>query len=166
MPNTRPLGALTSPCFFPGGLLPIRIDVEVDEKHYKDSFLWNPTEPDSSLHDVIQEAVRDSVLPQTVVGPALHQAQSIHGSQPYSPVAGRQPQHPWGAAGRDPTSSATMVPGSFRHGRISTVLDGLQRQGLIPSLYRSGALPFLVQTKVSDLRDLQAQLRDHVRDAN
>ncbi|KAH7521330.1 hypothetical protein FEM48_Zijuj07G0021500 [Ziziphus jujuba var. spinosa] len=44
-------------------LVPIRLDIEVDDQRFKDAFTWNPSDPDSEIVVFAKRTVKDLKLP-------------------------------------------------------------------------------------------------------
>eukprot|EP00258_Populus_trichocarpa_P049392 XP_024465411.1 chromatin structure-remodeling complex protein BSH isoform X1 [Populus trichocarpa] len=55
-------------------LVPIRLDIELEEQRYKDAFTWNPTDPDSEITIFAKRTVKDLKLPPPFI---MHIVQSI-----------------------------------------------------------------------------------------
>nr|XP_024931832.2 chromatin structure-remodeling complex protein BSH isoform X2 [Ziziphus jujuba var. spinosa] len=55
-------------------LVPIRLDIEVDDQRFKDAFTWNPSDPDSEIVVFAKRTVKDLKLPPVFV---THIASSI-----------------------------------------------------------------------------------------
>ncbi|CAK7327456.1 unnamed protein product [Dovyalis caffra] len=55
-------------------LVPIRLDIELEEQRYKDAFTWNPTDPDSEVTIFAKRTVKDLKLPPPFI---MHIVQSI-----------------------------------------------------------------------------------------
>ncbi|XP_015886913.3 chromatin structure-remodeling complex protein BSH [Ziziphus jujuba] len=55
-------------------LVPIRLDIEVDDQKFKDAFTWNPSDPDSEIVVFAKRTVKDLKLPPVFV---THIASSI-----------------------------------------------------------------------------------------
>ncbi|KAJ6980816.1 chromatin structure-remodeling complex protein BSH isoform X1 [Populus alba x Populus x berolinensis] len=55
-------------------LVPIRLDIELEEQRYKDAFTWNPTDPDSEITIFAKRTVKDLKLPPPFM---MHIVQSI-----------------------------------------------------------------------------------------
>ncbi|XP_057445168.1 chromatin structure-remodeling complex protein BSH-like [Lotus japonicus] len=48
-------------------LVPIRLDIEIDAKRYKDAFTWNPSDPDHEVGVFARRTVKDLKLPPPFV---------------------------------------------------------------------------------------------------
>ena len=48
-------------------LVPIRLDIQVDEHRYKDAFTWNPSDPDSEVVVFAKRTVKDLKLPPSFI---------------------------------------------------------------------------------------------------
>ncbi|KAF9673236.1 hypothetical protein SADUNF_Sadunf10G0003400 [Salix dunnii] len=55
-------------------LVPIRLDIELEEQRYKDAFTWNPIDPDSEITIFAKRTVKDLKLPPPFI---MHIVQSI-----------------------------------------------------------------------------------------
>ncbi|XP_020584242.1 chromatin structure-remodeling complex protein BSH isoform X2 [Phalaenopsis equestris] len=56
-------------------LIPVRLDIENEGQHYKDSFTWNPSDPDSEVISFAKRTVKDLKLPPAFISQI---SQSIH----------------------------------------------------------------------------------------
>ncbi|GJV51566.1 chromatin structure-remodeling complex protein BSH [Tanacetum coccineum] len=56
-------------------LVPIRLDIDVEGQRYKDTFTWNPTDPESDVTMFAKRTVRDLKLPPTFVAPIYQSIQ-------------------------------------------------------------------------------------------
>nr|GEW28976.1 chromatin structure-remodeling complex protein BSH [Tanacetum cinerariifolium] len=57
-------------------LVPIRLDIDVEGQKYRDTFTWNPTDPESDVTMFAKRTVRDLKLPPTFVAPIYQSIQS------------------------------------------------------------------------------------------
>ncbi|KAI3980879.1 hypothetical protein MKX01_025444 [Papaver californicum] len=57
-------------------LIPIRLDIEIDGNRFKDSFTWNPTEPDSEVVLFAKRTVKDLKLPPALINQISQSIQS------------------------------------------------------------------------------------------
>ncbi|KAI3971827.1 hypothetical protein MKW92_050724 [Papaver armeniacum] len=57
-------------------LIPIRLDIEIDGNRFKDSFTWNPTEPDSEVVLFAKRTVKDLKLPPAFITQISQSVQS------------------------------------------------------------------------------------------
>ncbi|XP_031498950.1 chromatin structure-remodeling complex protein BSH isoform X3 [Nymphaea colorata] len=57
-------------------LVPIRVDVEVEGQRFKDTFTWNPTDPDSEVVVFARRTVKDLKLPPAFITPIAQSIQS------------------------------------------------------------------------------------------
>ncbi|MED6163887.1 hypothetical protein PIB30_084421 [Stylosanthes scabra] len=48
-------------------LVPILLDIEIDDQRYKDAFTWNPSDPDSKVVLFAKRTVKDLRLPLAFV---------------------------------------------------------------------------------------------------
>lgn len=48
-------------------LVPIRLDIEIDEQRFKDAFTWNPSDPDSEVVVFAKRTTKDLKLPPAFV---------------------------------------------------------------------------------------------------
>ncbi|KAL6975023.1 hypothetical protein U1Q18_023818 [Sarracenia purpurea var. burkii] len=55
-------------------LVPIRLDIEIDDQRFRDAFTWNPSEPDSEVVIFAKRTVKDLKLPPAFI---MQIAQSI-----------------------------------------------------------------------------------------
>lgn len=59
----------------PENLIPIHLDIEHEGQRFKDSFTWNPTDPDSEVIGFAKRTVKDLKLPPAFISQI---SQSIH----------------------------------------------------------------------------------------
>ncbi|KAI7724629.1 hypothetical protein M8C21_009802 [Ambrosia artemisiifolia] len=48
-------------------IVPIRLDIEIDGQRYRDTFTWNPSDPDSEISMFAKRTVKDLKLPPPFV---------------------------------------------------------------------------------------------------
>lgn len=57
-------------------LVPIRLDIDVEGQRYRDTFTWNPTDPESDVTMFAKRTVKDLKLPPTFIAQIYQSIQS------------------------------------------------------------------------------------------